>query len=460
MKATFIGGGSLRLLPILRAVFQTEPEVFRNGEIRLADRQLDRAEAVGRLLAACPEYQKVSCRIVCTEDLDAALKDTDVLYVTMGATSEPVETQAKFLAYKYGYFSSDQLSVNGAFLSLRLGGFILELARKLERLSPKALMLIFANPVAVYSNMVNMHTKIRALGICGGFNNHRWDLTRLCLGKNEFDPGWNVVAAGVNHLSFILRGDYKGEDLYSSFLPRTLNDAWKCMDCREIPELKFVLEDLYRLYRIYNTLVFSTEGDGFAHVAYGDVMQSMKQYLDRITPFDPEQARLRKQAEVEKRFSDFIALSKTPEKVPWELPLSKNPLYGMNCLDITIPILRAVAGIEKQRIVASRPNFGVIAGLPENAAAEYTIDIFKDVVTPVENQYVPHPFEGLIASLAEFQTLLADALAEHDPQLFAAAFDAYPVNRFHPERKEFLRKMFELYTDVDPVMREAQNMIF
>ena len=73
---------------------------------------------------------------------------------------------------------------------------------------------------------------------------------------------------------------------------------------------------------------------------------------------------------------------------------------------------------------------------------------------------MPAPFQGLTASLAEFQTLLADCIAENDPKLFAAAIDAYPVNRFEPERKEFLQKMFDIYTDVDPIMRKALDYIW
>ena len=85
------------------------------------------------------------------------------------------------------------------------------------------------------------------------------------------------------------------------------------------------------------------------------------------------------------------------------------------------------------------------------------MDIFKDEVKPVENQYIPAPFKGLIASLSEHQTLLAEAIAKHDPKLFAYALDAYPTNRFSADRKEFLLKMFDLYSDIDPKMYEARK---
>ena len=466
MKAAFIGGGSLRLLPIFRAIFAESPEVFRNGEIRMADRALDRAEAVSKLLQACPEYKQVNCHVVATDDIDSALHDIDVLYLTMAAMSEPHETQAQFLAREYGYISSDQLSVNGAFLSLRLGSFILELARKLEKSSPHALMLIFPNPVAVYSTLVNKYTSIKALGICGGFNNHRWDLSRLCFGKNEFDPAWDVVAAGVNHLSFIIRGDYKGEDLYSSLLPRTLTDAWQCIDMpwSGMPKqlVEQALHDLYNTYRKYNTLIFSTELDGLAHISTANYREYQNWFLEQRTPFDPAAARQKSQKAIAERFSIFKAASLNPDKVEWSNRIDdRHGLFCLDTTDISLPILKAVAGLEKMRIVASHPNCnGVISNLPVDAAAEFTMDIYKNNITPVENQYVPAPFQGLIASLSEFQTLLADAIARKDAGIFAAAFDAYPVKRFTPERKDFLRKMFDIYTDVDPQMRRAVDYIW
>ena len=195
MNVVFLGGGSIRLLPLIRGIFSASPGAFQNGAIRLVDRELDRAEAVGKLILACPEYEQVGCQVVWTDDLDSVLPGTDVVYLTMAAKREPSESQSWFLGNRYGFVAGDNLSVAGAFLSLRLGRTILNIARKMERHCPGALMLIFPNPVAVYSHLVNTQTRIRALGICGGFNNHKWDLSRLT-GRDVFDPEWQVVAAG------------------------------------------------------------------------------------------------------------------------------------------------------------------------------------------------------------------------------------------------------------------------
>lgn len=459
MKAVFLGGGSLRLLPIFRGLFLKAPEVFRNGEIRLVDRFLERAEAVGKLVLACPEYQNVGCKVIWTDDLDAALQGIDVFYLTMAAIREPSNSLAALAGDEFGYYSSDNLSINGAFLSLRLGKSILGMARKMEKACPQALMLIFPNPIAVYSALVNNFTKIRALGICGGYNNHRWDLTRLC-GRNEFDPAWDVVAAGVNHLSFILRGNYKGEDLYGSLLPRILHNDWRCPEIQHhLPEARKAAEDglhmFHQMYQRYGTLIFSSESDGIGHLFWQYVLDQQHRNMAGKTQRSIELAAKDSLDRQNLRFDEFIQCSKKPETVNWNASSDKAPLFCMDTTDITIPIFQALTGQRVMRIVASRPNRGAVAGFPDHVPLEYTMDLHKNSITAVENQYIPAPFHGLIASLAEFQSLQAEAIAKNDARIFANALDAYPIHAFQAQRIPFFRKMFDIYQDLDPDLLAA-----
>ena len=458
MNVVFLGGGSLRILPIIRSIFALVPDFFRNGEIRLVDLRIERAEAVGKLILSCPEYDSIGCKVVWTDDLDSVLPGTDVLYLTMAARKEPSNTQCMHLSNRYNYCCTDNLSVCGAFLSLRLGRTIFNIAKKMERLCPDALMLIFPNPVAVYSHLVNTHTKVRALGICGGFSNHRWDLSRLT-GRNEYDPSWNVVAAGINHMSFILRGSKNGRDLYGEILPEYLTDDWKPM---EIPApfqwmkdgFRLAQMSLYLCYRRYGKTIFSTEGDGTAHIFPDLVMENSIKRFGMGENFDPEAlARKDRQGEQE-RFDAFIRSARTPEKIDWMAP---GGCYGRCDSDIMIPISSALCGKEPMRIVATRPNGGAVRDFASGTPLEYTMDIYKKNITPLEDQYIPEPFAGLVASLADFQRLQSEAIAAWDPEIFANALDAYPVHRFTERRKEYFRAMFRLFQDLDPHMRKAEQ---
>lgn len=458
MKVAFLGGGSLRLLPIVRGIFAEAPEFFKNGEICLIDRELARAEAAGKLILGCPEYSSVKCKVVWSSDLDSSLPGTDVMYLTMGARCQPTHSQAMFLANKHDYIYTDNLSINGAFLSLRLGRTILHIARKMEEYCPNALMLLFPNPVAVYSHLVNTRTKIKALGICGGFSNHRWDLTRV-IGRNEYDPNWNVVAAGVNHLSIILRGTYKGEDIYESLFPRVITKDWKVTPIpNENKWLQAGMEHaqltITRMFKQYGKVIFSTEADGTSCLFPDDELSYQKRRYGLGENFDPALAAAREKEGIRKNYEAFTKASQEPENVDWEAP---GGLYGRNDTDITIPIFRALSGEEKMQIVATRPNFGAVSNMADDLPLEYTMEICGKNIEPVSDQYIPSPFQGLITSLAEFQKLQSDAIYYWDPAIFATALNAYPIHQFRDGRKQFFREMFQLFTDLDPHMLQAEK---
>jgi alpha-galactosidase/6-phospho-beta-glucosidase family protein len=201
-------------------------------------------------------------------------------------------------------------------------------------------------------------------------------------------------------------------------------------------------------------LIFSTELDGIAHIFHKRTRDTVIARFGTGENYNPEGVAEKVAERTKTTFDKFIADSLHPENIKWNEPHAH---YGITRTDLTIPILRALSGIEPMRIVASRPNYGAVKDMPYDAPLEYSMDIYKDEIKPVENLYIPSPFKGLISSLAEFQALQSRAIAEHDPLIFAHALEAYPVNQFSNDRNEFFRQMFDLYSDMDPVMFEARK---
>jgi alpha-galactosidase len=458
VNITFLGGGSLRILPIVRALFQT-PEVFEGGSIRLVDLNLDRAEAVGKLIRRCPEFKNVRCDVLWTSDLDRALDGSDLFYLTTAIEREPSDTFAAQAASEFGYLHSDQLSINGSFLAARGGNMVMGFARKMERYCPDAMMLTFANPVAVFSAAVTNHTKIRALGICAGFGNHRWDLSRIC-GRDRYEEEWNVIAAGVNHLSFILRGSHQGRDI-NDVLQEHITHGWKPMEITTLKaaaRVREALQQMVDLYQRFGTMVFSSEPDGMSHLQPSWGLERLKSALaGRLLRFNPATAAADSLEMAEKKFSIFAGAARSGADPDWNAPIERNPLFGVDSSEISVPIVRALSGLKTMRITASHPNRGAVRDFPDDAALEYTMDLHGKNITPVENQYIPPPFQGFIASLSEHQTLVADAIAQQDARLFADALDAYPMNQFHASRIPFFHRMFEIFSDLPPALLDAKK---
>jgi alpha-galactosidase/6-phospho-beta-glucosidase family protein len=453
VNLVFVGGGSYRIVPILREALGSG-DFLHGSQFRLVDCASERAEAVGRLLQRVPEWAPAGCTVTWGSDLDRALDGADVLYVTMAMHASPSYELSSAASVRRGFISSDQISATGAFLALHGAPVILDFARRMERLCPQALLLVFANPVAVYSGLVNNHTRIRALGICGGFTNHRWDLSRL-MGRDGYCDEFDVDVAGVNHLSYILKGSFRGEDLYR-VLGRHLTPDWrpprlKVASPVAAGHIRFALRKLAWMYHHFGTIIYSTELDGMAHLFYEDTFPRISAGPRHLTRTQAQAAALaatRSREDADRRYRSYLAQDLTPAF--WAAPPNDAHWFAAAQGDPTALILRARAGRGAVKIAASVPNRGAVAGFKDRTVLEYSLLIDGDRIAPAGRYEVPDVLHGLIGDLATHQTLLGDAVAAADPRLLAEALFSYPVQQNTRASRALYRDLLAIHRDRIP----------
>ncbi len=164
MKVTYIGGGSFSLPPQIRDLLQWD-ELPQTLEITLYDRSRERAQAVEAYVKQSPEMQKVSgVTIHCVEALDEALQGADFVAVIVCPWNGGMAARSDRLCTEAGFIGSDNLSAQAPFLSARGGPLVLDIARRMERVAPLGTMIIFSNPIATLTAVVNRATSIRAIG--------------------------------------------------------------------------------------------------------------------------------------------------------------------------------------------------------------------------------------------------------------------------------------------------------
>jgi alpha-galactosidase/6-phospho-beta-glucosidase family protein len=464
MKVTFIGGGSFRTLPILRQALRT-PGVLEGGEVQLLDLNVARAEVVGRMIQKTPEYRAAPVRIGWTDRAAKALEGADLVSLSMPVGSHTVCSLSEHASRAHGFHGGDQLSVSGSVRGLTGGRIVLDYARQMERLCPKAWFVIFANPVAIYSGLVNNHTAIRALGICGGFGNHRWDLTRLIHGRDEYRDEYDVDVAGINHLSFIVRGRYRGGDLYAA-IGRSLARGWKPPRIPSAPYyesmIRLGLKRLAELYRRLGFIIFSTEGDGMIHLFFEEMM------ADKWNKPRPKctRAQLRAQErhgrEARSKYdAEFRAyLDRDLPDSFWSDPPEHERWLAPAVSDVTPYVMRALAGLGPQRFVASHPNRGAVRGFKDRTVLEYSMVMDRKGIRPTPDLEVPDPVHGLISSLATHQTLIGDAVATRDPKTLADALFAYPLFQNTPRARALFKDLLRIHApEIDPVFQKAKQYL-
>ena len=448
MNVVFVGGGSYRTLPVVRAGLADNP-ALRGGEIRLVDFNLPRVETVARLIMKAPEFAGSGCRISWTAELDEALPGADVVSVSFPVGSPAVCRLSEQACAARGFFGSDQLSLSGAFRSVTGGTILLSIARRMEQHCPRAWLVDFANPVAVYSGLVNNHTRVRALGICGGFTNHRWDLTLLLFDKDEYCDEFKVACAGINHLSFIVRGTYRGKDIYAMLGARLKRKGWKPCRTPKFPRMekhiRYGLARLAEMYRRFGRIIFSTEGDGMLHIFFEQMRERMLRSWKRATRRQVERWARQIPVARERRDLEFRGfLDKELDGKFWAQGPLENPDFAANPADATVVVLKALGG-SPQWLAASFPSHGAVSGFKDRTVLEYSMCLDQNGVHPEPGLSVPDCFHGLISALATHQTLLGDAIATRDPRTFAAALFAYPLHQNTRQAKALWRDLLHIH---------------
>lgn len=459
---TLIGGGAHRTLGTVRSALREQ--VFQDGgEIRIYDLDASRAQAMAIMIEKSPEH--AACPVPVRWDLTQAqaLEGAEVVNVTLLAGgTRPLWIQRE-LAKSYGFLGSDNLSYTGAFLALRGAPILLGIARQMERYCPDAVLLEFANPVAVLTALVRQQTSIRCYGICAGHNNHGWDLHRILTGEDRYNPRFQVEVAGVNHLSFITRGSLDGRELKELLLEREERcPAWA-------EQIRFTAEKdaATREYMVYgmkrtmellheqDALLFSTEPDGYSHLFHQAALarQSVFPRGEGEELLSPEGMAaferacaddLSRRQKENRRFARYASLP--ADEIPWEESQGTGLFTVPDRGDVTSKVLAGLAGVREDVVAVSDLNGGAVKNIDPSFVLEYTHRVDKKGLHPVTGLEIPRGVYSMVASLACHQTLLAEAAGAEDPLLLYRALRAYPIRPDSRDAHQLWEKLLRTST--------------
>ena len=476
MIFTMVGGGAHRLLSTVRGALK-EGAFREGGELRYYDLDTSRSKVMAEMIRKSPEFRENPGHVEVRWDLtlEQALEGADVVSVTLLAGGGYTMGLSSELGWSYGFLGSDNVSYPGAFLALRGAPILLNIAQTMEKVCPDAVLLDFANPVAVLSAMVNLYTKIRCYGICEGHNNHGWDLTRLLTGKDEYNPDYDVLVAGINHASFIVKGSLDGRDLFELMRARIdeVGDPIRYLEYSPYMTptakewLQFGLSKTLALFEERRVLMFSSESDGFSHYFHEDALRhhgAVYSHDGELLSADAmaalqasDAAGKAARAEQNRQFAAYAAME--PDDIPWfdpALHLFRLPAKG----DVQGKILAGLSGVKETRVAVSEPNDGSVSNIAKGIALEFSHRVDRDGLHPIGGLEVPEGVYGMTAALAMHQTLLARACYTKDPRDLHEALLAYPIGSDTEAARTLWKKLvLASGSTIDPAYRGLADIV-
>ena len=214
MKITLIGAGSVVFAKTLLGDILQFPELS-DATICLMDVDPERIKIAEIMTKRMISALGVKAKVVATRDQRAAIRGARYVICTVQVGGYKPGTVIDFeIPRKYGLLQTiaDTLGVGGVFRALRTIPVMTAIARDIAEVgAPGCLLLNYTNPMAMNCTAVARAVGIPHVGLCHSVQGTSQQLaTYMGLPYEDI----TYLVAGINHMAFFLKYEYKGQDAY------------------------------------------------------------------------------------------------------------------------------------------------------------------------------------------------------------------------------------------------------
>ncbi len=212
-RITLIGAGSVEFTRILLADLAAFPELA-GTTITLHDIDPERLATAEQIARYTSKATGAQLEIRAHLDRRAALDGADYVINEIQVGGFDATLRDFEIPKRYGLRQTigDTIGVGGVFRGLRTIPVLVQIAHDMVELCPTAILLNYANPMAMLPWAVWEGTLLaNAIGLCHSVQNTHEQLAELVgVPQSEID----FFTAGLNHQAFVLRFERDGESLY------------------------------------------------------------------------------------------------------------------------------------------------------------------------------------------------------------------------------------------------------
>ncbi len=173
------------------------------------------------------------------QDAEKCLKGADYVVNAIQVGGYEPSTVIDFeIPKKYGLRQTigDTLGIGGIFRALRTIPVMLDYCRIIEKVAPDALLINYANPMAMLTGAILKATSVNTIGLCHSVQACASHLCRM-LDLPYDHLKWKI--AGINHQGWLLEIERDGQDLYPEIKKRAQQPQYKKKDAVRFEIMKW-----------------------------------------------------------------------------------------------------------------------------------------------------------------------------------------------------------------------------
>ena len=426
-KIAFIGAGSLGFTRGLVRDILTFP-LLQDAELALMDINAERLEFAQKSVQRIIEMGKYPAKVSATLDRVEALRDADVVLVTILAGSTEVWRYDIEIPKQYGVDINigDTRGPSGIFRALRTIPVMLDIAHDMQRYCPDATMLNYTNPMAMLCRALQRGSPIRMTGLC-----HSVQGTAMMLADWIGAPYHEITytCAGLNHMAWYLKYEWNGKDAYP-LIRKAVTERPEVYNEEIVRNEMFLHLDYY---------VTESSGHNSEYNAWFRKRPDLiEKYCTHGTGWNPgEYAYILKEYQEAERTWKEEARTWFAADTPIELERGE---------EYAAFIINALKGGEPFHFNGNVPNTDLVSNLPQGACVEVPVWVSRKGFEAVHVGPLPPQCAALTNLTAQIEEMAVEGALTGDPRLVFQAIAYDPLTSAVlglSEIKKMVNQMFE-----------------
>ncbi len=397
-------GGSSVYIP--EFIFSLITHNINVREVALFGRAGDKLPVVADFCRRLIKRSGFPTVIHATTDLEEAVRGAKYVLNHVRVGGMQARLRDETLPPTEGLIGDESLGPGGLANALRTLPVVLDHAARVEAANPGCTYINLTNPMGIVVEAMTAHTGLKTIGVCDLPGTYLRKIARVLHHRTE---EIDVDYIGLNHLGWFQDVRLRKKSVMGPLLERIENGAGDGFDVEVI-----------KLFRMIPARPVSD----FFHAS---------RIVEEQRRGGPHRAQKLHEAE-----SQILELYRDPHlsEIPPLTRARNTPWYE----ETIVPLIQALEGGKKERLILCVRNDGAIRDLPPNASVEVPVDVASGEFKPKRVGNCPHFLHGVFIAMKESERLIVEAVRHRS---YECALQAFTVNPFVASLDK-ARRMLEL----------------
>jgi 6-phospho-beta-glucosidase len=422
MKIAIIGAAGVRtplLIYGLAEVSRTVPI----SEVAFWDIDSARLATMGKVSRAMAKRSQLPATLEVCSTPERAVEGATYVITSVRAGGIEARVKDETIALAHGLVGQETVGAGGFACAMRNLAVMLEYARLIERIAPRAIVVNFTNPVGIISQGLLNHTAVNVIGVCDT-PLETFESIATALRRNPFELEFDYL--GLNHLGWVRSvRTGAGDDLLPTILasPELIQKCYRhaLFPPEFIQSLGLLPTEYLYFYYFPDTAYHNTKRTGQSR---GEAISRMNRELFQRLADAPESKLIEVYENyLRERNASYFSIEATAGKSRKEGQELYSQFSGYE--RIATLVLQALNAHMPTSIPLTVRNNNALEDLAPTDAVELPCAVSSAGVIPEKVGRAPEAVRDLLVRVKEYERLTVRAAVDHSN---AAAINALIKN--------------------------------